>query len=169
MNAHLIPRNTPLETLLEAGSKALSSGDRHAAHDYWRMAAVTNPYEERVWVALMDVITEDDDREVCLENIIAINPLNPDARRQLRALRTAHEQAAAPKPVSVPAPIPEPEVALDSTSPFKLPADAPAANAARRPLGVSILTGVGFGVLAIVLGIVFSIILYGGLLASLKP
>jgi hypothetical protein len=80
-------RDTSLEELLTAGRDAFRSGDKDSAHEIWRMAAVANPYDERVWAALMEVLTRDDDREVCLENIIAINPLNPDARRQLRAIR----------------------------------------------------------------------------------
>ena len=71
--------------LTEAGRQALAAGERRAAHNLWRQAAVTNPYDERVWSSLLDVLTRDDDREVCLENIIAINPLNTEARRQLRA------------------------------------------------------------------------------------
>jgi hypothetical protein len=86
-------RENSLEDLLAAGREAFNSGDRNAAHELWRMAAVANPYDERVWAALLEVLTSDDDREVCLENIIAINPLNPDARRQLRAIKRTQRYA----------------------------------------------------------------------------
>ena len=84
MNGEQIRRDASLEDLLEAGKQALAAGDRAIAHELYRAAAVINPYEVRVWVSLLDVLTRDDDREVCLQNIIAIDPLNPDARRQLR-------------------------------------------------------------------------------------
>jgi hypothetical protein len=92
MDAGQTRRVNTLEDLLAAGREAYSQGDKHAAHELWRMAAVANPYDERVWTALMDVLTRDDDREVCLENIIAINPLNPDARRQLRAIKRSQQE-----------------------------------------------------------------------------
>jgi hypothetical protein len=94
MEARQARRENTLEDLLTAGREAFNLGDRNAAHELWRMAAVANPYDERVWAALMEVLTTDDDREVCLENIIAINPLNPDARRQLRAIKRTQEDSS---------------------------------------------------------------------------
>ncbi len=162
MNGELVQRNTALEHLLEAGRQALALGDRRAAHEYWRMAAVTNPYEERVWVALLDVLTEDEDREVCLENIIAINPLNPEARRQLRAVRhaqrTAQEAAAQPAAEKgVAQPVAQEQLPIPEVQP--LPGKSPRLMSA-------ILIGVGIGLLAVLLGVTASVIVYGGLLKA---
>ena len=71
--------------LIEAGRMAYAQGNRQRAHDLWREAATMDPYSEQVWLALLDVLDSDDDRVVCLQNIIAINPMNIQARRQLRA------------------------------------------------------------------------------------
>jgi hypothetical protein len=182
-----------LEDLLSAGREAFSKGDRESAHELWRMAAVANPYDERVWAALMEVLTRDDDREVCLENIIAINPLNPDARRQLRQIkRNQRLQGESASPDE-----------LDSTSrreiraarrAERLKAEAEAADepfmsperlsksgvrriapveelldevektSKRHSLGRSVLRGIGFGLIAVLLGVIASIVVYGGVL-----
>jgi hypothetical protein len=71
--------------LMEAGRLAYGQGNRQRAHDLWREAATMDPYSEQVWLALLDVLDSDEDRVVCLQNIIAINPMNIQARRQLRA------------------------------------------------------------------------------------
>jgi hypothetical protein len=198
MEAGQTRRQNTLEDLLAAGREAYSLGDRTAAHELWRMAAVANPYDERVWAALMEVLTRDDDREVCLENIIAINPLNPDARRQLRAIKRSHE--------------PDDEAELESSSKRQLRAQkraerlqAEAADAAaadepfmpptktqtvrsivpeapketlsfefddeeeppkpRRSLLRSLLRGFEIGLLAILISLLFSVIVYGGVLS----
>jgi hypothetical protein len=167
MNVDRIGWDSSLESLLDAGKRALSAGNRRAAHEYWRMAAVSHPYEERVWLALMDVITEEDDREVCLENIIAINPLNPDARRQLRALRSAQP----PEPAATPDPTPEPAVQppAQAAKIIKPLAETRESKRVKRSLTASIVVGIGVGVLAVVLGVVFSILLYGGLVSLITP
>jgi hypothetical protein len=77
-------RNARVDWLLGLGEAALRRGDAGKAHRIWREAARLAPYEERVWLALLRVLERDDDRRVCLENIVAINPLNDEARRLLR-------------------------------------------------------------------------------------
>jgi len=55
--------------LMQAGRKAFTAGKRKTAHDLWREAANINPYDEQVWLALLDVLEGDNDRRVCLQNI----------------------------------------------------------------------------------------------------
>jgi hypothetical protein len=147
MDAEQVRRDASLEGLLAAGKQALDTGEPGTAHDLYRAAAVINPYDVRVWISLLDVLTRDDDREVCLQNIIAIDPLNPDARRQLRELRRAHRLKETA------------EVAVVT----KLPQPKPEKKRVMR----SILAGVGIGLLAVALGIVASIVYYGGILQHL--
>lgn len=73
------------ERLMREGRVALDKGDRDAAHYLWRQAALLNPYSEQVWLALLDVLDSREDQEVCLHNIVEINPLNAQARRLLRS------------------------------------------------------------------------------------
>lgn len=72
--------------LMQAGRVAYAANQRQIAHDLWKEAAALDPYNEQVWLALLDVLDSDEDRRVCLQNIIAINPLNVQARRQLNRL-----------------------------------------------------------------------------------
>ncbi|NDJ59804.1 MAG: hypothetical protein GYB67_01695 [Chloroflexi bacterium] len=78
-----------VDALLNEGQRAFRLGHQRRAHTLWRRAASLAPYDERIWQALLQVLTDDADRRVCLENIVAINPLNSEARQQLRALRGA--------------------------------------------------------------------------------
>lgn len=70
---------------MREGRIALNSRDRGLAHELWREAAMVDPYNERVWLALLEVIDSPEDRRVCLQNIVEINPMNTQARRMLRA------------------------------------------------------------------------------------
>ncbi|NWG15004.1 MAG: hypothetical protein HXY41_00065 [Chloroflexi bacterium] len=77
---------TQFTDLMQAGRVALAAGKPQVAHDLWKEAAALDPYNEQVWLALLDVLQTDADRRVCLQNIIAINPLNVQARRQLNRI-----------------------------------------------------------------------------------
>jgi hypothetical protein len=78
-------REAGFERLMREGRIALDKGDSDLAHDLWREAAMLDPYNERVWLALLEVLDLLEDRRVCLQNIVEINPLNAQARRMLRA------------------------------------------------------------------------------------
>lgn len=73
-----------MRKLIQAGQLAYSQGDLHKAHDYWRQAALLQPDNESIWLSLLKVVDNAEDRRVCLENIRAINPRNREAARQLR-------------------------------------------------------------------------------------
>ena len=72
--------------LMRLGQVAHAQGDSKAAHDYWRQAAMIEPDNEQVWTALMWVLDGDEDRKVCLRNILAINPQNFRAQAMLDEL-----------------------------------------------------------------------------------
>lgn len=174
MDGNAIWRNSSLDELLAAGQAELLAGNPDRAHDLWRAAAVANPYDERVWTSLLEVLTEESDREVCLENIIAINPLNPDARRQLRAVR--RERRMRDQGTSEPAPAKrtpkrrskakaQPDVKPLPQSRAKAKA-RPAPAQERGVLARAILTGLLIGLFAVLLGIVSSILVYGGVLSG---
>lgn len=71
------------DRLMRLGQVSQSQGDDKAAHYYWRQAAMLQPDNEQVWTALMWVIDNDEDRKVCLKNILTINPQNINAQRML--------------------------------------------------------------------------------------
>lgn len=80
------------ERLMREGRLALDQGDRDLAHELWREAALLDPYNEQVWLALLDVLESLEDRRVCLQNILEINPLNLQARRMLRAYEARQQR-----------------------------------------------------------------------------
>jgi ferric-dicitrate binding protein FerR (iron transport regulator) len=134
--------NRRVDDLLQAGKRAFNEGNPRLAHDLWREAATVDPYDERVWMALMRVLEAAEDKRVCLENILAINPLNAKARRQLRAFQTSVERAVVEKQ--------------------RRRAEAETQRKQnRRTLRRALMTGIGVGVAGIVLGIIASVIVYG--------
>src|SRR6187549_910565 len=72
--------------LMRLGQVAHAQGDSRGAHEFWRQAAMLEPDNEQVWTALMWVVDGDEDRKVCLKNILAINPQNLRAQGLLDEL-----------------------------------------------------------------------------------
>lgn len=72
--------------LLRLGQVAHAQGDAKQAHNYWQQAAIIEPDNEQVWTALMWVLENDEDRKICLKNILTINPNNLDAQGMLDEL-----------------------------------------------------------------------------------
>jgi hypothetical protein len=68
---------------MQAGHAAYAAGKKRRAYYLWRRAAVLSPYDEQVWLALLHVLDDPNDRRVCLQNIVAINPSNLEAQFQL--------------------------------------------------------------------------------------
>lgn len=155
-------RDPVVAKLLSQGMTELRRGDRDRAHELLRQAAALAPYDETVWWALLEVVDHEDDRVVCLENILAINPNNPEARRLLR-LAHLNEDISELTP-----PIPAKNLSSPPTTVRSLPRRAPAPQASAAPrrwplkrllrlLGLMLF----FGLLAAALAVVISILLYG--------
>ena len=87
------PGSERFEELFQAGRSAFAMGNLQQAHDFWKEAARLSPYNEQVWLALLDVIDTDEDRRVCLQNILQINPMNVQARRMLNLILARKESA----------------------------------------------------------------------------
>ncbi len=134
--------------LIEAGRMAYAQGNRQRAHDLWREAATIDPYSEQVWLALLDVLDSDDDRIVCLQNIIAINPMNIQARRQLRAYGAKTQELNA----------------IRSIGPKATQRTATKSGQARPSQRVllrrAILLGIALGLSGVLFAIVLSILVY---------
>jgi tetratricopeptide (TPR) repeat protein len=73
--------------LFKAGKEAARRGNHAKAHELFRKAAEIDPYHEQIWLWLASVVETDEDRLVCFENVLQLNPTNPTARRQLRRLQ----------------------------------------------------------------------------------
>jgi hypothetical protein len=128
--------------LMSDGRTAYNKGDLTRAHDLWRQAAMIEPYNEQVWLALLDVLDKKEDRQVCLQNILSINPMNIQARRMLRAYETEEQREVYKRE--------------------KTKKRAKAIKRQRRTLlRRAVLMGVLLGITGIIFAIVLSILLYG--------
>ncbi len=80
--------NAPKEflQLFKEGKEAAKRGDKARAHELFRQAIEIDPYHEQVWLWLASVVESDEDRRVCFENVLELNPLHPTARQQLQRL-----------------------------------------------------------------------------------
>lgn len=94
-------QNAPKEflRLFKAGKESARAGEKAEAHECFRKAIEIDPYHEQVWLWLASVVDTDEDRRVCFENVLELDPDNATARRQLnkierRALEDALETRA---------------------------------------------------------------------------
>jgi hypothetical protein len=70
--------------LFKAGKEEARKGHKAKAHTLFRQAVEVDPYHEMVWLWLASVVETEEDRRVCFENVLELNPSNPTARRQLQ-------------------------------------------------------------------------------------
>jgi tetratricopeptide (TPR) repeat protein len=79
--------------LLRRGIAAAKAGRREEARQVLLHVVELDERNEQAWLWLSGVVDSREDRRVCLENVLAINPDNPHARQGLRHL---DQQVAAP-------------------------------------------------------------------------
>jgi hypothetical protein len=75
-----------IQIQLAKGIEAAKHGDRAAARDALYAILDQEPRHEIAWVWLSYVVDNAEDREICLENVLMINPGNAYARRGLSQL-----------------------------------------------------------------------------------
>lgn len=111
------------QDLLRDGIAAAKARERDRARELLMQAVELDEGNATAWMWLSSVVDDLDDREVCLENVLALEPSNAAARRGLDWVRN---QKTRRMPVEVqdqgivPEPLPlyiEPEPAEESTSP----------------------------------------------------
>jgi hypothetical protein len=73
---------------LEDAINAIRTGDREEGRQILEEILETDESNEDVWLWLSSVVDSDEDREICLENVLALNPDNVVAQRGLEALRS---------------------------------------------------------------------------------
>jgi hypothetical protein len=100
--------------LLQEGIAATKAGQPELARERLLQAIELDDHNEQVWLWLSQVVESDEDRYVCMENILTINPDNATARAGLEYLRQ--------QGVSPPEPEPEesPQVAAETTPDWPL-------------------------------------------------
>ena len=102
------------DTMLQRAIAALKAGRKAEARRLLEAILVINERHEQAWLWLSGAVDSDEERIVCLENVLAINPANLRARQGLAVLKDSRsmfhiaplaatstsENAEAPKPAA---------------------------------------------------------------------
>ncbi len=72
---------------LDEAINVIRMGDRERGRELLEEILEVDEGNEEVWLWLSSVVDTDEDREICLENVLALNPDNIVAQKGLEALR----------------------------------------------------------------------------------
>ena len=98
--------SSQIADLLQQGIAAAKAGRKEEARRLLTQLVDIDERNEKAWLWLSGVVESTEDRQVCLENVLALNPDNQHARAGLEWLRQH-----APPPPAAPAEAPEPPAA----------------------------------------------------------
>lgn len=87
------PNDVP--ELLRKGIEAAKAGKRSEAHDYFQQVIELDEKNEKGWFWLASVVETDEERRICLGNVLHINPNNERAKRALDALQAKAKEKKA--------------------------------------------------------------------------
>jgi hypothetical protein len=92
---------------LQAGIAAAREGRRQEARELLQRALQANPRSQQGWLWMSGVVDTDDERRICLEQVLTINPHNQTAQIGLEKLNASHTRqnggALGPSASSLPA------------------------------------------------------------------
>lgn len=90
-----------LAQLLQRGIAAAKAGEREMARDLLMRVVEQDERNIQAWLWLSQVVTRPDERQICLENVLAIDPNHQAARRGLELLnQQTPASARLPRPSS---------------------------------------------------------------------
>lgn len=118
-----------IDALLRAGINAAKTGDRTRARELLMQVVEADERRPLAWLWLSGVVDGLEDRKVCLENVLALDPANQAARRGLEWVR-GQEPVSGPPQADTNR---EPPARVDPQMPL-LPARPPAPEAEPPPL-----------------------------------
>ena len=75
-----------IETTLEQAISAAKAGRKEEARRLLEAVLDADDRNEQAWLWMSSVVDSDEERAICLENVLTINPHNEPARRGLVAL-----------------------------------------------------------------------------------
>lgn len=81
--------------LLRKGIEAAREGKRSEAHDLFQQVVEIDEKNEKGWFWLASVVDSDEERRICLSNVLHINPNNERAKRALEALQAKAKEKKA--------------------------------------------------------------------------
>ncbi len=84
-----------VENQLREGIAAAKAGERERARDLLMRVVEQDEDRPQAWLWLSGVVDDLEDREICLENVLALDPQNPYARKGLALVREKLEAQSA--------------------------------------------------------------------------
>ncbi|MDX9832732.1 MAG: tetratricopeptide repeat protein [Anaerolineae bacterium] len=93
--------------LLRRGIASAKAGRKEEAREALLQVVKLDERNEQAWLWLSAVVDSNEEREICLENVLAINPDNGRARAGLEWLRQSSPPFEASSPEPAPEPVPE--------------------------------------------------------------
>ena len=82
--------------LLRKGIEAAREGNKRQARELFEQVVELDEKNEKGWFWLASVVDTDDERRICLSNVLHINPNNERAKRALDALQAKAKEQKAP-------------------------------------------------------------------------
>jgi hypothetical protein len=80
-----------IETTLQQAVMAAKAGRTAEARHLLETVLDADRHNEQAWIWMSSVVDSDEDRVICLENVLTINPQNETARKGLAALGVTPE------------------------------------------------------------------------------
>lgn len=120
--------NRELMELLRAGIAAARAGEKERARRLLLQVIERDEGVEAAWLWLSDVVDDPAERQICLENVLTLNPANEAARAGLRWLQEQKSETPHPAPaipVEPPLAPPPTPAALSGEPPRQEPALVP--------------------------------------------
>src|SRR5579859_6828283 len=105
---------TDVAALVQQAVAAIKAGNKAQAKDLLTKAVELDDQNEQGWLWLSACVDTVEEQQICLENVLALNPNNEKARKGLAAIAKQTGQQPA---VSAPA-APKSNTPLPSTDPF---------------------------------------------------
>src|SRR5512138_3265444 len=95
-----------VDSLIKQGMTAFKAGRKEEAKNIFMQAVDQDERSEQAWLWLSAVVDSDEEQQICLENVLAINPNNERARKGLDMVnqKLGSAQPPAPKPAEPPPP-----------------------------------------------------------------
>lgn len=92
-----------VERLLGEGKAAARTGDNALARQMLTQVVERDPNNEQAWMWLSGVVAESEEQQICLENVLVINPRNTKARKGLEYIsaKTGIAPSIPPMPTGI--------------------------------------------------------------------
>lgn len=100
-----------VDTLLRQAVSTAQAGNKAEAQQLFMQVVELDEQNELAWLWLANLVEDPNDKRVCLENVLAINPQNEQATRALATIPTQPAPTSAPAPPPAPTPPPAPPAA----------------------------------------------------------